>query len=71
MIIPTDINQTFNATYHFTNDTEQFFTEVVGMTPSNFCMKFANWADSQNGEYCTIRIKVNTYMFLQGRAKMG
>ena len=51
IIVPTSINQTFNPAYHFAENTESFFTDVIGMTPSSFCVKFANWAVGQNGEY--------------------
>jgi len=50
MVVPTTINQTFNPSINVSPGIEQFFAHAVGMTPSNFCLKFAAWSLSQNGE---------------------
>jgi hypothetical protein len=49
MIVPNNGNQPFNPAFYFSNNADQFFMEAVGMSPSNFCMKFIHWATSQNG----------------------
>jgi hypothetical protein len=49
MVVPTNINQTFNPYQHLSPNVEEFFTCVLGIMPATFCMKFANWALSKDG----------------------
>jgi NADH:ubiquinone oxidoreductase subunit B-like Fe-S oxidoreductase len=48
MVVPTDINQTFNPYQHLSPDVEEFFIHVLGIMPVTFCMKFTNWILSKD-----------------------